>query len=81
MVAKGLRYGPMIQWANGPEGPVGSTCPDLAPQCSRVALLAFVVAVFMAHENGDKQRLAKRRNVQGMLDETDPFILGIYRPP
>ena len=27
----------------------------------------------MAHENGDKQRLAKRRHVQGMLDETDPL--------
>ena len=25
----------------------------------------------MAHENGDKQRLAKIRHVQGMLDETD----------
>ena len=29
----------------------------------------------MAHENGDKQRLAKRRHVQGMLDETDPLIV------
>ena len=27
----------------------------------------------MAHENGDKQRPAKGRNVQGMLDETDPL--------
>ena len=26
----------------------------------------------MGHENGGKQRLAKRRHVQGMLDETDP---------
>ena len=25
----------------------------------------------MGHENGGKQRLAKRRHVQGMLDETD----------
>ena len=32
----------------------------------------FVVAIFMAHENGDKQRPGKRRYVQGMLDETDP---------
>ena len=39
-----------------------------------VPLFAFVVAIFMAHENGDKQRLAKRRHVQGMLDETDPLI-------
>ena len=41
---------------------------------------AFVVAIFMAHENGDKQRLAKRRHVQGMLDETDPlnFILSTF---
>ena len=34
---------------------------------------AFVVAIVMAHENGDKQRLAKRPHVQGMLDETDPL--------
>ena len=27
----------------------------------------------MGHENGGKQRLAKRRYVQGMLDETDPL--------
>ena len=27
----------------------------------------------MAHENGKKQRLAKRRHVQGMLDKTDPL--------
>ena len=27
----------------------------------------------MAHENGDKQRPAKRRHVQGMLDETEPL--------
>ena len=27
----------------------------------------------MPHENGGKQRLAKRRHVQGMLDETDPL--------
>ena len=39
-----------------------------------VSWLAFVVAIFMAHENGDKQRLAKRRHVQGMLDETEPLI-------
>ena len=40
-----------------------------------VPWFAFVVAIFMGHENGDKQRLAKRRHVQGMLDETDPLIL------
>ena len=40
-----------------------------------VSWFAFVVAIFMAHENGDKQRLAKRRHVQGMLDETDPLTL------
>ena len=33
----------------------------------------FVVAIFMGHENGGRQRLAKRRHVQGMLDETDPL--------
>ena len=38
-----------------------------------VSWFAFVVAIFMAHENGDKQRPAKRRHVQGMLDETDPL--------
>ena len=32
----------------------------------------------MGHENGGKQRLAKRRHVQGMLDETDPLrVLGV----
>ena len=45
-----------------------------------VSWFAFVVAIFMAHENGDKQRPAKRRHVQGMLDETDPltFILNVF---
>ena len=38
-----------------------------------VSWFAFVVAIFMAHENGDEQRQAKRRHVQGMLDETDPL--------
>ena len=38
-----------------------------------VSWFAFVVAVFMAYENGDKQRPAKRRHMQGMLDETDPL--------
>ena len=38
-----------------------------------VSWFAFVVAIFMGHENGDKQRPAKRRHVQGMLDETDPL--------
>ena len=38
-----------------------------------VSWFAFVVAIFMAHENGDKQRPTKRRHVQGMLDETDPL--------
>ena len=38
-----------------------------------VSWFAFVVTIFMAHENGDKQRSAKRRHVQGMLDETDPL--------
>ena len=27
----------------------------------------------MAHESGDKQRPAKRRHVQGMLDEKEPL--------
>ena len=38
-----------------------------------VSRFPFVVAIFMGHENGGKQRLAKRRHVQGMLDETDPL--------
>ena len=38
-----------------------------------VSWLAFVVANFMAHENGDKQRPTKRQHVQRMLDETDPL--------
>ena len=43
-----------------------------------VSWFAFVVAIFMAHENGDKQRLAKRRHVQGMLDETDPLTIFLF---
>ena len=39
-----------------------------------VSWFPFVVAIFMGHENGGKQRLAKRRHVQGMLDETIPLI-------
>ena len=38
-----------------------------------ISWFPFVVAIFMGHENGGKQRLAKRRHVQGMLDETDPL--------
>ena len=38
-----------------------------------VSWFAFVVAIFMGHENGDKQMPAKRRHVQGMLDETVPL--------
>ena len=36
-----------------------------------VSSFAFVATIFMAHENGDDQRQAKRRHVQGMLDETE----------
>ena len=42
-----------------------------------VSWFAFVVAIFMGHENGDKQRLAKRRHVQGMLDKTDPLMTAV----
>ena len=42
-----------------------------------VPWFAFVVAIFMAHENGDKQRLAMGRHVQGMLDETDPLTFSV----
>ena len=38
-----------------------------------VSWFAFVVAIFMGHENGDKQKPTKSRHVQGMLDETDPL--------
>ena len=41
--------------------------------------LAFVVAIFMAHENGDKQRQTKGRHVQGMMDETDPLTRKFVR--
>ena len=46
-----------------------------------VSWFAFVVAVFMGHENGDKQRLVKRRHVQRMLDETDSLISSKGPPP
>ena len=39
-----------------------------------VSWFAFVVAIFMGHENGGKQKPTKRRHVQGMLDETDPLM-------
>ena len=38
-----------------------------------VSWFAFVVAIFLGHENGDKQRPAERPLVQGMLDETEPL--------
>ena len=44
-----------------------------------VSWFPFVVAIFMGHENGGKQRLAKRRHMQGMLDETDPFSFSFHR--
>ena len=40
-----------------------------------ISWFALVVTIFMDHENGDKQRLAKRQHVQGMLDERDPLKL------
>ena len=43
-----------------------------------VSWFAFVVAIFMAHENGDKQRETKSRHVQGMLDETEPLIISQF---
>ena len=47
----------------------------LHPACLArvVSWFAFVVAIFMGHENGGKQKPTKRRHVQGMLDETDPL--------
>ena len=39
---------------------------------------AFVVAIFMGHENGNKQGPTKRRHVQGMLDETEPLTKVVY---
>ena len=42
------------------------------------SLFAFVLAIFMAHENGDKQRPVNRRHVQGMLDETDPLKADLH---
>ena len=38
-----------------------------------VSWFAFVDAIFMAYENGHKQRPVKGQHVQGMLDETDPL--------
>ena len=52
-------------------GPVLITSLRVGYACV-VSWFAFVVAILMAHENGDKQRTTKRRPVQGMLDETDP---------
>ena len=44
-----------------------------------VSWFAIVVAIFMNHENGDKQRPTKRRHVQGMLDETDPLSYSCFK--
>ena len=33
----------------------------------------------MGHENSDKQRQAKRRQVQEMVDETDPLTGAYFR--
>ena len=40
--------------------------------------LPLFVAIFIGHENGDKQGPNERRHMQGMLDETDP--LTVYHP-
>ena len=40
-----------------------------------VSWFAFVVAIFMGHENGDKQRATKTQHVQGMLDETGSLMI------
>ena len=42
-----------------------------------VSWFAFVVAIFMGHENGDKQRATKSRHMQGMLDETGPLTTAL----
>ena len=44
-----------------------------------ISWFAFIVTIFMAHKNGDKQWPAKRRHVPGILDEID--LLNIYRVP
>ena len=50
-------------------------CLFFHPACLArvVSWFSFVAAIFIAHENGDEQRQAKRRHVQGMLDKTDPL--------
>ena len=48
--------------------------------------LVFPLSIFMAHENGDKQRTIKRQHVRGMLDKIDPVTVSfratkdLYRP-
>ena len=56
--------------SNQLKGSVSSSMP-----CTCRLLDCLCSCHFMAHENGDKQRPTKRRHVQGMLDETDPFNL------
>ena len=53
------------------KGPVSSCIP----RTCRLFGWPLFVAIFMTHENGDKQRQSKRRQVEGMLDETDPLSL------
>ena len=38
-----------------------------------VSWFAIVVAIFMAHESGDKRGPAGGRRVRGVLDEADPL--------
>ena len=49
------------------KGSVSSNIP-----CTHRLVVCLCCRHFMAHENGDKQRPARRRHVQGMLEETDP---------
>ena len=40
-----------------------------------ICWFAFVLPIFMGHENGDNKNPTKRRHVQGILDETDLLIV------
>ena len=40
-----------------------------------VSWLAFVVAIFLAHENGDNKGKSRKQHVQGMMDETDSLTI------
>ena len=70
MTKKYRTYLPVYACVECPPGALkGSSHPACLARV--VSWFACVVAIFMAHENGDKQRPVNRGQVQGILDATE----------